>query len=399
MRLQKSDVFKAVLASVPISLLALAFMRDPHVSCHTLEPRPPVMSSHGFRVWYGDSFITEEHRGERICVPEDWRAIGTVREGDGWVQFKDGGSAILARTDLFTEDQVVLSDLDFPLVILSPHTMSPQEYTPYKETILAAFSDIARLYPRPSRTKPHTILITVGVGGAAQTFEDTLYPDPSSEVSMFVRDRTHKRSTELFIHAIAHLFNRYAEDDRQYLNVQSPFPPSDFEEMEAAWSEVAFLRKNAERRRRVSELYAIHQSIAIGTSTGARIYPFDDSVRVSELRVYSPIVPEGSSYIDYQYGHYVLAPLIMIGIEGMLHERGASTTVQSLLSEIHHDPTKNFLTELRDFLSDADLSSVTSWINDGVLVPETYLTRGLSFYEQYTDSVSSEKSTSLPIVY
>jgi hypothetical protein len=385
MKFQISHVPQAVLVCLSIIILTFVFINKSEVPCLTLEARLSIMSSHGWRVWHGSSFITEEHHGERVCVPTGWRAIGAITEGSGWAEFKEGGSAILAHTDLLNEDRVILEGLSFPLSILSPRTMAAEDYAHYKETIIAAFTQVAQLYPTPHRTVPHTVLITVGLGGKAQIFEDTLYPDPSSEVSMLVRDRTHKRSTELFIHAVAHLFNRYMSDGRSYLMAQSPFPASDFEEMEAAWSEIAFLQNDAARRRRLDELYAIHRSVVTGTTSVALMYPFDDALRVSGLSVHTPIVPEGSNYIDYQYAHYVLAPLIMVGIDGMLSVRSTGSTVEELLYSLHSDPTKNFFLELRRLLGDADIETIMSWVDGTALVSEIYLKAGVSLYEQFTE--------------
>jgi len=219
-----------------------------------------------------------------------------------------------------------------------------------------AFERTGALFNDTSRTpRPHTVLVTAGLG-YTETEEGGVYPDPGKDVSYLILPPEDARAEELFIHAVAHLYNRFQDTGLAYQAAQTPIPSGDWQELEASWTETAFRTSDEGRRSRFEYLYREH---------------------VAHTNRVGIITSPDTSDEDVQYAHYILAPLVMIGIDGLLPE---SASVENLLSNLHANPTVVFMEELQDHLSDAEITNVKSWVGGNAKIPREILLAGLSRY-------------------
>jgi hypothetical protein len=200
---------------------------------------------------------------------------------------------------------------------------------------------------------------------------------------MFVRNLDHKRGEELFIHAVAHLHNRYREDLTDYQGTQAPVPREDWQELEASWFEIAFRSSTEGRQRRLTELYAIHTAIKNNTYSPALIFPFSESDLFHKVTQHNVVIRPHSGYSDYQYGHYVLAPLVMTAIEGLLQNYHTGTNIEAILTELHLSAGSNFFEKLRSILPHSEIERIFKWMRGEETIPHDLIFSALEYYDSH----------------
>lgn len=341
------------------------------------------MSSHGFKVWFSTTLQSFEHHRKRICIPDGWEPVGEAEKKLGWARFPEGASGVLIHSSDFESRTVQTRDNSYLVRVVYQRSMAPELTERYVETITQAFNRVGRLFPSAKgQLESHTVLITVGVAGDGNDFETSIYPNPSKEMSIFVRNIEHKRAEELFIHAVAHLYNRYREDLTAYQNTQSPLLPEDWQEMEAAWTEVAFRSSPLGRTHRLAELYDIHRAVQTNTFSESLIYPFGERELFDAVTQRSVTILPNSPYSDYQYGHYVLAPLFMVAIEGLLQQYATGTDISKILYELHAGTEENFLETLRAVLPENEILTILGWTKGEEPIPQHLILSASQYYEE-----------------
>lgn len=371
-----------IITIVCIALLGCVLLYR-EVSCVEVMPQKPIMSSHGWKVWFGSSLQSFEHNGKRICIPDDWEPVGEAEKKLGWARFPEGASGVLIQSSDFEFRTVQTENNSYVLRVVYQKSMAPELASAYIETITQAFNRVGGLFPNTKgQSRTHTVLITVGVAGDGNDFETSVYPDPSEEISIFVRNVEHKRAEELFIHAAAHLYNRYRTDLTAYQNTQSPILSPDWQEMEAAWTEVAFRSSPSGRTRRLAELYDVHRAIQTNTFSESLIFPFSERELFDAVTQRAIAIKEDSVYSDYQYGHYVLAPLVMVAIEGLLLQYNTDADISKILYELHTGTESHFLDTVRAVLPANEILTIERWMDGRETIPHNLVLSASKYYEK-----------------
>ncbi len=347
-------------------------------SCLPTPKQAPKASTHGFEVWSNGSFKSFMPGNKRFCVPKDWEPVGEVSLDKGGAIFPEGSTGILIKSSDFSSIEIPLNTTDFELTALYLKDMPESEVQTYAEIIARAFNDVGSLYP-DSMAEPqkHTVFITVGIAGDGNAFEASLYPNPSQYISVFAKNRHHSRAEELFIHGATHAYNRFLPHFQTYQNNQSPIPPGDFEEMEATWAELTFRSSREDLVTRVDNLYRTYEAVMSKNYDAGALYPFNNR-RVFEGTLRTSVnVPENATEGEVEFGHYILAPLVMLTIEGMLQEQQSTMDLNSILLEVHSS-NSNFFELLSTQLSADQTSQVQSFIEGRAIIPEELILRGLA---------------------
>jgi hypothetical protein len=272
-------------------------------------------------------------------------------------------------------------DSVYTVRVLYPKALAP-EIGAYTRIIDNAFTRAGRLFGERRGAHPtleHSVLITAGLAGNTLDEGTRVYPDPSARVSMFVRTPNYARAEELYIHAVMHLYNRQREGLLAYQDLQSPFAAEDWQEMEATWAESAFNTSSSGREGRLKYLYNVHTAVVTKNFALISEPPFTDKDGFEKI-VPSIAVAKGGAYLDYQYGHYVLAPLVMLAIEGLLQERKTGATVESMLLAVHAEGTR-FFDNPAQVLSEKDLARIRSWSTGDGLIPMALLESAVAYYD------------------
>ena len=220
-----------------------------------------VDGSQGYRVWSGETFKSFEHDGGRLCVPDGWEAVGATKTGWGWATFEQEKTGVLINSSAF--ERQILEPVDSSYVITVIFPKAAGDVHSYLSIINNSFTRIGRIFndSRDGDVREHTVLVTAGLAGNTRSEGTRVYPDPSALVSIFVRTPDHSRAEELFIHAVAHLYNRQREDLLAYQKLQTPFADEDWQEMEATWAELAFNTTPGGREGRLKYLYNVHAAV------------------------------------------------------------------------------------------------------------------------------------------
>ncbi len=296
-----------ILSGVVFALVTLS------PSCEPIATNAPTPGSHGFRLWSGATVVSFEHTGGRTCSREGWQPIGAQSLGRDWAVFRDGATGVFIRNDAFASTTLTFAHSSYVVSLTYPVDTPPELLTTYTSMVRNAFERIGPVFgddaTHPPRT--HTVLITAGIPFSEEE-SASIYPDPGPEVSYLILKPSQRRSEELFLHAIFHLYNRFQPAYvLEYQTHQSPATSEEWQEFEATWAETALRTSEEGRVERLTHL----------------------------LERQSPAEQ------DDAYLHYVLSPLVMAGIEGLLKKHETGTDVATLLAAVHTD-NRNFFDSL-----------------------------------------------------
>lgn len=299
-------------------------------SCEPIAPERPTPGSHGFRLWSGATLVSFEHTGGRTCTPAGWQPIGAESVGSDWAVFRDGSTGVFIQRDAFASTTLAFEHSSYEVSLTYPIETPPELLSTYTAMVRNAFEGIGPVFGDDSRypTRAHTVLITAGIPFSEEE-SASIYPDPGPEVSYLILKPSQRRSEELFLHAIAHLYNRFQPNYvLEYQAHQSPATSEEWQEFEATWAETAFRTSEEGRVARLTHL----------------------------------LERQSSAEKDDAYLHYVLSPLVMAGIEGMLKKHETGTDVATLLRAVHAD-NRNFFDSLPLPLPEKAL--IQSWLTLG----------------------------------
>lgn len=358
-------------------LLTLFFMSG----CKSIDTIEETRGTHGFRYWSSDALKSFPAGSNRICIPHGWMSVGARDENHGSALF-DGGSGVLIRTGAFASTTLTFNKSSYVVTLLEPVGDSTERRKEIEAMVRNAFEHIGALYGDTDGTpRVHTVLVTAGLSGVG-TEAQSIYPDPNKRVSYIILPPAHPRSEELFLHAVMHLYNEY--DPRiPYAAAQAPFTDADFREMEAAWGELAFESSDRNRLARSEYLLNVHEAVVTKDFSRISAPPFTDAEAFARMRGKLP-VPADATYddLDTQYGHYILGPLILVGIDGMLKAHGTSESVETLLTKVHTGALVSFYGALRTELPDSDIQTLKSWIDGSATIPEDLIRAGIARYDR-----------------
>lgn len=373
-------VLLAVAAFLGLGVLyALPFFWS-GVFCYTPPKQAPDAGSQGYRIWFGDSLKSFEHQDRKVCVPEGFEAVGAVEIGAGWAKFDPGMTGVLVRSDAFASELLEPKESSYSVRLLYSIGTDANTREQYARIVENAFNRVGGLFERqipPASRLPHTVLVTAGVAGDTRSGHTRVYPDPRASLSIFMRTPENPRAEELFIHAVMHLYNRHRTDLTAHQESQAPFGVEDWQELEATWSETALT--TSDRLARLSYLYNVHTAVRTGNFSLITSPPFNDEEAFRRIRQ-SAIVDSGSETLDYQYGHYVLAPLSMLAVEGLLREFNPATDMEDILREIHRGEGVNFFDELEVLLPPEQMERVRGWFEGKKTIPTELIQAAAVYY-------------------
>jgi hypothetical protein len=340
-------------------------------TCLAIPEKEPEMGSQGFRIWSGPTLKSFEHGGRKICIPEGWQAVGEIQSGKDWAKYESGMTGVVIRQSAFASTTLEFQNSSYIVTVFYPGT----ERTPLTERYLAAIKNAfertgavfgdSKKEPKPR----HTVLLTPGIEGTTSgNGVIAIYPDPSSTISIFVRSVDSIRGEELFIHAVTHLYNRFRKDLLVYQKNQSPIAAEDWQELEAVWAETAFRTSPQGRTQRLEYLYNVHIAVTTHDFTLITGEPFNNREAFDQIKP-SVVLEKNFSYLDAQYGHYVLGALSMTAIDVLLQKYGTNTSVEKILLDLHTGKSKNFFTELEKILPSKEIENIKGWMFEGKPIP------------------------------
>jgi hypothetical protein len=374
--------YKAVWAGVGIFALLGAYTLFFGSDCTTIGSKSPVEGSQGYRVYTNNVFKSFEHRGQSICVPEGWVAVGASETGDGTARFVTGKTGILISQAEFGAKVVRPDGSRYEVTMLYPLTIPRDELPAYTALVEHMFEESARIFndvPRDTRV-PHTVLVTVGLAGNSLDDGTRVYPDPTDNVTVFMRSPDQRRATELMLHAAVHLYNRSPEA-RTYLSAQAPFTEEEFEELEATWAEVALSNVPDTAFERLMYLYKVHSAVVTQNQSLATEPPFNDQEAFANM-VPTVFVRNSKNYLDYQYGHYTLLPLVTAAVDALLYERQTGLTVEKILIDIHAGKRTNFMDTIEEYLPKKDYENIERWLRGSAQIPLPLIETAIARYDR-----------------
>ncbi|MBU6310454.1 hypothetical protein KGO06_00770 [Patescibacteria group bacterium] len=365
----------AVLASIAgIALVSGALIGYTLLSgCEEARVDRPLVGSHGVRTIQSDLLIAFEHRGGAVCVPDGWIALGALREEAGVAYFESGKTGVLIRKGAFGFRTIEPKDSGYRVEIAYPLSVPRATVERVFRDVDHAFSSIGAWFEdRATERVAHTVLVTVGVAG------ERIYPDPGAQLSFYIGEPGSERAQGLLLHAVVHLYNRYAQTP-EYLNTQEPFSPEEYAELEATWAETAFSSVRDAAFTRLNYLYRVHTAVVTQNAELVTESPFNDREAFMTLRP-TVHVPRGGSYLEYQYGHYILAPLVAAATDALLTERGTGVRLRDLMREARRDNV-SLVSLLERSLPERDVRTIERWAAADAAIPLDLVRRAIALYD------------------
>lgn len=360
-------------------------------SCIVPKERVPQEGTQGYQTWYGKDIRSFYHRDRRVCVPYGWEAVGATAKGNlpvrgtqagGWARWEHGKTGIVVRSAAFSKAAFSVPESNYKITLRYSASTSPSAARRYERAVEHAFARVGALFGDAISDSPvpHTVLVTAGLERDSSGEEIALYPDPRGSVTVLVQDPEESvRGEELLLHAVVHLYNRFNTKRTRYQRYQSPLSAADVEELEATWAETAFRTSEKGRAARLSYLYNVHGAVTTGNFALPKAPPFDDAEAFSVIRP-GVVQPPGASELDIQYGHYVLGPLSMVGIDGLLTRADATADLEDILKRIHTGDADNLFAELARYLTDAQVKNIADWMSGKEAVPKSVIEAALEHY-------------------
>lgn len=351
-------------------------------SCALIPSSENQNGSHGFRIWAGQTLMSFEHGIRPTCVPAGWEPAGATSAGPGWAKFQGGMTGVVIRSDAFASTTMSFEKSAYRVTLVYPKSLDAALLPSFKAVVTNAFERTGAEFGDSASNEPrvHTVLITAGLGG--DFYEaDAVYPDPGPDVSYFILPPSSIRGEELFTHAVQHLYNRERPELDAYENNQAPFTRDNWQELEATWSETAFRLSNAGRRARLEYLYNVHTAVQTDNYALIQEPPFNDEAGFHKIQ-HTVLMNANSTYLDDQYGVYVLTPLATVATEGMLQSFHPDADLETIFTAIHTGEAKNFFDELAKYLPADALAKVKSWYFEGATVPKDLVFAGAAYYDK-----------------
>lgn len=359
---------KLVWLAISLTVGTVGYLGLKKPSCVMIGEQENKIGSHGLIYWIGPTFKSFAHSGLPICVSDGWKSMGEIAEGKGWAKFAKDKAGVMIKEDGFSTVKIKSKKGSNKIVIYYPVETSQTDVRSYVEMVQNAFDRAERIYPESVVSREVEVLVTAGLAGDTREPTTRIYPDPNESLLFIVYTPQRYRSDELVIHAVMHLYNRFRVVLTGYLEDQEPFGADEWSEMEASWAETAFNNNVVRRLKRIEYLYNVHNAVRTKNFKLISEPPFNNKEQFNKIKQ-TVMVKTGSQFLDYQYGHYILAPLSMIAVDGMLYKHKSEEDIESILTRIHNDSSVNFVTEISKVLTKKELATFVKWVRGEETVP------------------------------
>lgn len=338
----------AVTASVFLAIAGVAFFFS-IAGCVPHPASTPTDGSHGLRTFSTDVMVSFLHNGERICVESGWKAVGAnVRFGGALFEREKTG--VLIRENTFGERYLPETSTNgYHVRFLYPKNTSREDVILFSDMIARSFDVMGSMYATQKERHPFMVVLTSGVSSTTD-----LYPDPTGEVAYITKPYEDTRTEELLLHAVMHAYNRFDNRFNAYTKYQSPIPYGDFEELEATWAETALNSSKVRMRARLAYLYGEYRDPT-------------------------------ESVTDEAHQHYIVSPLVMLAVEGLLQRSASQRDVRAILSKVHQGERVLFLDELANLIGTEWSARVYRWLYEKEPIPYDLLLTGIQYYERNTE--------------
>lgn len=362
-------VKKRLLVAVVICVVGVfGYIKNKRLSCVTIGEQENKIGSHGLIYWIGPTFKSFVHSGLPVCVSDGWKSMGEIEKGRGWAKFAKNKAGVMIKENGFYTTKIMSKKGSNRISIYYPVETEPSDVKRYADIVQNAFDRAENIYPETEAVREVEVLVTAGLAGDTKEPMTRIYPDPNENLLFVVYTPQRYRVDELVIHAVMHLYNRFRTDSTGYLGHQEPFGEDEWSEMEATWAETAFNKDAVRRLKRIDYLYNVHNAVRTKNFRLISEAPFNDKEGFEKINQ-SVAVKMGSQFLDYQYGHYILAPLSMVALDGMLYNHKSKESVESILTKIHDDSSVNFVTEISEILTKKEMAMFMKWVRGEETVP------------------------------
>jgi hypothetical protein len=302
--------------------------------------------------------------------------VGAESVRGGCARFPRAQAAVLVRRDRFAVLPIEVPEAGLRVQRAAPAELDPDRLAAADAMVASTFAAVAGLFPlglRRGQREDHWVLVTVNLAGDGWQPETRLFPGPGRNLSVIFHNLKDPRGRELFIHTTTHLFNR-RRARRQTEPDERGLPRAEYQEMVATWAELALVdpaRRAARADFLLQNYHAVLDGDASTTPTNPLLAPLSDRRGpIGLLRVEPP------SFELSEFQHYVLAPLLMLAVDGLLERSGAEPDLGTLLRAIHAGRHRGLLDALAKHLPAREMDAVRAWIS-GVPVPEDLARAGL----------------------
>ncbi|MBI1363619.1 MAG: hypothetical protein GC134_06510 [Proteobacteria bacterium] len=370
----------------------------PDGTCLPIPPYKEAFNKHGLQVWQDDIFKTflQPNKGRFYYeMPAGWSPIGAEstrqEKGKTCVQFPPHQSATFVNTAHFVSATLQVEGVHFPVRAVWRNTLSDTQVKEYLDVIRNGFEQVSSIYPYGvpnSMLGEHTVMITAGIITDEKAPTRNLYPNVGPNAS-YIYHWPGARMEELLYHAVAHLYNRF-----RYMYSYRPVAPTlnyvEYQECLASWVESRYVRSDMDRWKRAMHILHIHEGVVLpevkmGKEVGMfrKLNDMSGPLPINLVRHRPPHM-----HVKKEYAHYILAPLLLMGAEGLLIEGGKDVRMEDVLRDVHTNKYgTNLYGVLGMYLSEDQMRTYRRWEDGLEVIPRKYIYAALKRYDTGKDPV------------
>lgn len=369
-------LFLIIVIALALAYVAFKPASQPSFACKPLPPHTPLVTRHGNDHWSDEKLRVFSAMPTGVEIPKGWQPVGADQVTPSCALFPRRQSVVFIKPEFWRTDTLKLKKVGFEVRRIALKSTSAADLAKIDQQIIDTFKGVSALFPLGvlpnQKALPHDILVTTDIAGDNKSDATRIYPAPGPNQSSLFYSLGSYRGNDLFIHAIAHLYNK--QRPRPEATPREPgLPKTEYLEFVASWSELALNHNHAYVKRRVRFLKKQHKLLTDQDPTTWPTYPSLKDIQ--DLK--GPFgVPPQRHPAAIEYAHYYLSPLVLLAIDGLLAIDAPDMNVKMMLQDIHKGKSPGLLSSIAKSMP-MRYKIIVTWIKGEKKIPPKLINRGL----------------------
>jgi len=350
--------------------------KTPDFACVPLPAHTPLATRHGNDHWSDDKLRVYSAMRSGVEIPVGWQAVGANQVVADCALFPPHQSVVFIKPEHWRTETLKGAKAGLDIRRIALKSTSDADLAKMDTKIIETFKNVASLFPlgfkADQKALPHDILVTIGMAGDMKSDATRIYPAPGPNLSSLFYSLDNNRGTDLFIHAIAHFYNKQRARTEVAPN-EADLPMVDYREFVASWAELAFNHNHKYVKKRVKFLKRQHVLL---TDNDPDTWPTYRAIKAIQA-VQGPFgVPPTNHPAAIEYTHYYLSPLILLGMDGLLASDAPDISVKMMLKEIHAGKSPGLLSSIEKYMP-MRARQIQTWMTGKKQIPLRLINKGL----------------------
>jgi len=372
----KRSLLALLFAAIGAYLIFEATSRTPDFACVPLPDHTPLATRHGNDHWSDDKLRVFSALPDGVIIPKGWQAVGADQVTQTCALFPRHQSVVFIKPEFWRIDTIKDAKAGVDIRRIALKSTSESDLHTIDQRIADTFTNVSSVFPlgftKAQKAVPHDVLVTTSIAGDNKTDATRIYPAPGPNLSSLFYDLNSNRGEDLFIHAIAHVYNKQRPRP-EVAPTEDHLPKVEYREFVASWAELAFNHDHVYLRKRVNFLTRQNKLL---TDTKPDTWPTYSALKAIKGLPGPFGIPPQNDPAAIEYAHYYQSPLILLAVDGLLSIYAPDLTVKMILQDIHKGKSPGLLSSFKTYLP-LRYKRIETWLNGTAPIPEKLINRGL----------------------